>query len=191
MSDSTVTVSFGGREHGTGSSSNPLMYRNLRKHQGLENSLPGADESLSSSDFMLDWEEKIAKWKKAAEAGDPEAQVLLGICYYFGDGIPRDVEEAARWYRKAAEQGHAEAQCRLGLCYDAGTGVLQDKAEAMEWYRRAAEQGHPDALHLVGGCYYYGWGVHKDEEEAVKWLQKATEHGVESAVALLKKMGKE
>ena len=149
-----------------------------------------SSENLFSAEFLLVWEEKIEKWKKVAEEGDAEGQVQLGACYYFGDGVPRDVTEAVKWYRKAAEQGNAEAQCRLGLCYDTGTGVQQNKEEAVEWYNKAAEQGHVDALHLLGASYYYGWGVPKDEEQAVKWLHQAEERGCESAVTLLHQMGK-
>jgi len=92
-----------------------------------------------------------------AEAGDPTAQVNLGITYENGehpqgrrseDGnearIP-DFEQAVHWYRIAAEAGDADGQWNLGDMYEHGKGVKTDKEEAMKWYRAAALQDHPEA----------------------------------------------
>jgi TPR repeat protein len=50
------------------------------------------------------------KWfRKAAEQGHAPAQYNLGVCYYYGNGVPQNYREAVRWIRKAAEQGHADA----------------------------------------------------------------------------------
>ena len=48
--------------------------------------------------------------RKDAEAGDAVAQNNLGICYYKGSGVEKDVAQAVTWWHRAAEQGHAEAQ---------------------------------------------------------------------------------
>jgi len=80
-----------------------------------------------------------------AEAGDPDAQVKLGLMYFAGEGVPRDRAEAAKWMRLAAEQGHADAQNYLGIFNKWGTGVAENDAEATKWFRLAAEQGHADA----------------------------------------------
>ena len=44
--------------------------------------------------------------KTRAEAGDANAQLLLGVMYDHGKGVLEDDKEAVKWYRKAAEQGH-------------------------------------------------------------------------------------
>ena len=79
--------------------------------------------------------------RKAAEAGDPEAQNRLGDNYYFGHGVGQDDDLAFVWYRKAAKQGNAVAQGNLGFMYEDGRGVEKDGAQAAAWYRKAAEQG--------------------------------------------------
>jgi len=61
--------------------------------------------------------------KKAAEAGDMDAQFYLGCCYNFGRGVARDDAEAFKWYMKAAEQGDEYAQSNVGFCYYNGEGV--------------------------------------------------------------------
>jgi hypothetical protein len=73
------------------------------------------------------------------------AQSMLGMMYERGEGVRRDLEQAAKWYRKAAEQGDVIAQVNLGAFYEQGRGVDQDLDEAEKWYRKAAAQGDPNA----------------------------------------------
>ena len=73
-----------------------------------------------------------------AEAGDPAAQLRLGLCYERGDGVPLDYAFAVRWIAGAAEKGLAAAQCALGVRYAKGKGVDRDYAPAGRWLRAAA-----------------------------------------------------
>lgn len=50
-----------------------------------------------------------------AASGDPEAQYELGNIYYFGKGVPVDMDKANEWYRKAADRGHRYAERALPL----------------------------------------------------------------------------
>ncbi len=128
-------------------------------------------------------EEKIAKWKKEAEAGNAEDQQKLGNAYYNGVGVPKDFAQAAVWWRKAAEQDNPDAQHRLGQVYDVNSyyglklGVPKDATQAMMWYRKAAEQGHAGAQFGLGLIYANGDGVPKDAAQAVVWYRKAAEQG--------------
>ena len=88
--------------------------------------------------------------------GDVEAQVTLGLMYFFGDGVPQDYAEAVRWLRQAADQEHANAQYNLGVMYAEGRGVPQDEAEAVRWYRLAAAQGLAGAQFNLGFMYFEG-----------------------------------
>jgi TPR repeat protein len=114
---------------------------------------------------------------KAAEQGQVNAQLYLGICYDKGTGVNQNKTEAAKWCRKAAEQGDAKAQFRLGEYYDKGEGVTQDKVEAAKLFHKAAEQGHITARFRLGEYYDKGEGVMQDTAEAVKWIHKAAEQG--------------
>ena len=69
----------------------------------------------------------------------------LGLCYEFGDGIEKDMEDAAKWYRKSAEEECESAMYRLGLCYGKGEGVEKSPTEAVKWFKKAAELGDEDA----------------------------------------------
>ena len=91
------------------------------------------------------WEEAVSWFCKAAEQGDAEAQLHLGVMYGEGLGVEQSNEKAAEWYRKAAEQGNADAQVVLGCCYEFGDGLPIDLKKAALWYGRAGKQGHEKA----------------------------------------------
>ncbi len=44
-----------------------------------------------------------------AERGDAQAQFPLGWCYYTGEDIAQDYQQAFYWFKKSAEQGYAKA----------------------------------------------------------------------------------
>ena len=108
-------------------------------------------------------------------------QVVLGDRYRRGQGMPRDLAEAARWYRKAAEQGDASGQWELGQLLEAGDGVGKDMGAALGWYRKAAEQGHARAQNRLGNAYEAGAIGPANPTLAVDWYRKAAEQGLASA----------
>ncbi len=110
-----------------------------------------------------------------AQAGDAQAQFLLGVMYEKGRGIAQDPVKAANWYRKAAQQDHIIAQLSLGNLYDKGLGVRQSYAEARTWYTKAAVLGNPEAMYFLGSMYYNGDGLEKDLKTALAWLQRSAE----------------
>jgi len=88
-----------------------------------------------------------------AEHGDAKAQLVLGVAYEDGRGLPQNYGEAAKWYRKAADKGDAGAQYFLGGMYMKGRGVPQDYTEAAKWYRKAARQGNASAKDDLNALY--------------------------------------
>lgn len=46
---------------------------------------------------------------KLANAGNPEAQLLLGEMYGYGEGVPEDTAQAERWLGQARSGGHKDA----------------------------------------------------------------------------------
>src|SRR4029078_584989 len=86
----------------------------------------------------------LADNKAKAKAGDAKSQFELGRRYDKGEGVPRDLVEAAKWYRKRAEKNSADAQTTLGACYGNGEGVAQHLVEAVKWFRKAAGQNYAE-----------------------------------------------
>ena len=72
-----------------------------------------------------------------AEKGLPTAQCILGMKYWFGDGVEVDYKKAAGWLKKAAAQKHDAAIRNLGDLYAA----ISDSENAYRWYKIGAAAG--------------------------------------------------
>jgi len=98
--------------------------------QSLEERMKNAAGAYERKDFAA----AIAVWRPLAEAGNAEAETLLGAMYWSGEGVPRDHKLAARWYLRAAEKGYARAQNDLGFMYGFGEGIPPlDNVQAYKW----------------------------------------------------------
>lgn len=140
----------------------------------------GVDEAL------LAYEQKnygvaIQEFRALAQQGDSRAQLVLGVMYEYGKGVPIDYKQAAVWYLKAAEQRVSVAQYNLGLMYAKGHGVPMDYKQAAAWYLKAAEQGMLDAQYNLGVMYSNGQGVPQDYKQAAAWYLAASEQGAVDA----------
>jgi TPR repeat protein len=136
---------------------------------------------LRGQQVPVDPVKKFAEIKAKAEAGDANAQSILGFRYETGDGVLQDYTKAVQWYTKSAGQGDIVAQYNLALHFHDGLGVAQDYAEAAMWYRKVADQGFGAAQINLGNCYHNGQGVTQDDAEAVKWFRKAADQGYAKA----------
>ena len=113
------------------------------------------------------------KWlKKLAYYGNTEEQCELGLEYYKGIIINKDISKAIYWLDKAASKGDETAMFYLGEIYDQ-VEDYQDICKAVYWYRKAAEAGDSDAQYNLAICYEHGDGVEKDFSKAVYWWKKA------------------
>jgi TPR repeat protein len=121
---------------------------------------------------------QFESYRRAAERGDPNAQMMLGTLYASGKGASRDPKEAAAWYRKAADAGNASAQMLLGTCYAYGNGVQKDATKAVQYFRKAALAGNRMGQYKLGECYAIGTGVPCNEEQAKDWYKKAADQGL-------------
>jgi uncharacterized protein len=43
----------------------------------------------------------VTWYRKAADQGNPVAQLFLGLMYYNGQGVPQDYVQAHKWYNLA------------------------------------------------------------------------------------------
>ncbi len=84
------------------------------------------------------------KWfRRAAEAGDGDALVQLGIHYYWGKGVRRNPREAVRCFRAATKvkntsgAGRDDAFFFLGIAHHEGRGVQASTPNAKKFFKRA------------------------------------------------------
>lgn len=74
----------------------------------------------------------------AANAGNAEAEFLLGNIYSLGLGHPQNVTRGFEYYLRAATKGHPAAQLRLSRAFEAGNSTAQDHIRALVWAELAA-----------------------------------------------------
>ncbi len=117
-----------------------------------------------------DYQKAADLFRAEAEAGNADAQYMLGAIYNDGQIGPRDYATAARWYEKAAGQGVPEAQNSLGYLYDFGLGVPRDQARAEKLYETAALAGNVLARNNIA----YEWALHgRRLDEALAYALEA------------------
>lgn len=124
----------------------------------------------------------LAKFRLAAELGEPEANYWIGYIHSIGyEGVAPNLTEAVKYYRVAADAGIALSMIELGKAYTWGkgqAGVPADPVEGGRWFRKAADTGHPAAQMMLAQCYLWGEaGCTKSEEEAKKWFHDAAAKG--------------
>lgn len=124
---------------------------------------------------------QLAEIKRLAEAGDVDAQGVLGLYYSNGIRVPRDKRQAEFWYLKAAEQDHEDAQYNLGQMYRNGDLGRPDYQAALHWYERAAANGVVYAPSNIAGMYYQGMGVRPSTVLATMWMIVARHVGDDRA----------
>jgi TPR repeat protein/outer membrane protein OmpA-like peptidoglycan-associated protein len=147
-----------------------------------------------------DFSQAFYWFKKSAEQGLGEAQLLVGLSYFIGMGTEKDRSEAAKWFEKAAEAGSADATYQMGLVYLLGAGrprneekgleYLRDAArlgnqEALDFFERAAEQNDTMAQLFLAQLYTYGAGVQQNATKAMNLYQQAATAGDSDAMFLL------
>ncbi len=122
---------------------------------------PNAMLAMYHIQRMFEASRQAGEWlERAAEAGQPEAQTLLGRQILSGRGWyltnGRRLGAAEEWFRQAAEQGYVPAMNRLS---EALTN-LGNHESAWQWLMRASEGGHINGRLGQGWCYLNSdeWG---------------------------------
>lgn len=122
-----------------------------------------------------------------ANAGEADAQSLLGQIYYYdliaenprrgfcGFGSTPNIAESLKWHRMAADNGNCDSLYDMGLFYLQGEGVKKDAKTAVEYFKKAAAKWHPKSLSALGKCYLEGIGVEKDVDTAIRMHKKSAE----------------
>lgn len=131
-----------------------------------------------------DKEEAAKLYRKAAEKGNIEALVELGLCHLHGDGVDFNEWKGMKLLKKAAEKGNTEALYEIGRYYEE---YYDDTDKGLPYYRKAAELGNVRAQESLGYYYY----EINEKEEAAKWLTKAAENGVIDAIETLEHLNEQ
>jgi TPR repeat protein len=126
---------------------------------------------------------------------EPEVQYDLGVMYYKGIGVKKDLQAASRWFEVAAHQGHPRAQNDLAVMLLKGIATgSPNSSKAYPWFLKAAEQGFADAQFNLGLMLSTGkgHGMPQHFTLAYMWFEIAARNNILEArnrqVRLTKKM---
>lgn len=76
----------------------------------------------------------------ATNFGSAHAQYNLARMFLDGQGVEKDIRQAARWLSLAAEKNHYQAQAVLGqLLFNGGDGIARQRARGLMWLSLARE----------------------------------------------------
>ena len=137
-------------------------------------------------------DEEITALYIAAQAGDAQAQYILGIQLEMGLSVDQDLALAARYFKKAAAQGHMYAQYETASFLLDGRCADEDIESALRFLEVQAAQGDPHAEYMLGEIYYAGQSVNFDDALAAYWWGRAAQRGHRGAqhnLAMLYELG--
>jgi TPR repeat protein len=154
--------------------SGPVQSREVQEH--LRKELALAADYFLGRGVPRDLTQSLSLYRKAAEEGEPLAQVELGYFYHVGIGVQRNEAEAARWYQRAAASGSVHGKINLASLYLRGEGVPQNAEVAVNLLRSAARGGSGTAEAYLGVMSYTGVGMKADAHAAEKWFKEGVKH---------------
>jgi hypothetical protein len=138
-----------------------------------------------------DYEIALPIWRTLAAEGNADAQYALGVAYFKGEGVSRDLNDSMEWFEQAANSGNVQAMFNLGAAYWEGNGTRQSYAQAVEWWEKSAAAGQSAAQYNLGLAYYLGKGAEQDLDQALKWIRQSAENGHSGAQRVLSVIEKE
>ena len=94
-------------------------------------------------------------WEPLAQNGDCDAEYALGLLYFNGLSVRKNLDTALKWWGRAAEQAQPQALNSLGVVYShsrvpyttldcrKGCGEAKNLREAYKWFSLAVRYGPP------------------------------------------------
>lgn len=95
-----------------------------------------------------------------------ESQFTLGVMYFSGEGVEKNLALAKELFEKSASQDFAPAQFNLAIMYLDGLGVDRNYLKAIHYFEKAAVNGHQKSLYNLGAMCMDDSSVSKDYEKA-------------------------
>ncbi|AYJ87689.1 hypothetical protein D3Y57_19370 [Sphingomonas paeninsulae] len=120
---------------------------------------------------------EIAQLKKACATETVGSCAELGTRFANGQGVTKDVAQAAVFLDKACTGGDPDSCTLLGIAYYNGNGVAQDANRATAAFARACEIGGAADCGNFGLALVNGSGVTKDAQRAFTYFDRACDNG--------------
>jgi TPR repeat protein len=115
--------------------------------------------------------------RKACDSGERQGCNNLGLMYYRGEGVPKDLSRAANLYQRACDAGGTGGCTNLGLMYLRGESVPKDPNRAAELFKRGCDTNAPVACTNLGLMYARGENLPQDMNRAATLYKRACDGG--------------
>ena len=158
----------------------------VRRQQPLEARDYAAAARKGAALYADERYEKAYEYLSAAAAREPHAALLLGMMYYNGAGVERDMRQAYEYFKSAAEQ-EGEAKFMLAQMGFRGEAKGLRKGLPTKLLVEAAYAGVRDAQSALGTLYL----LSNEREQAYFWLALAQKQGDEKVENQLKTLQKQ
>lgn len=123
---------------------------------------------------------------KASSMGNANAQNILGVCYYFGRGVEKDLRKAYEWWNKAANNGDLEAKKYLYVYFPNGepeSGYNDSSPNATIMYDGGSYKGQivdgiphgSGRMTYSDGSYHEGNWVHGKKNGKIRYYDSKTD----------------
>ena len=144
--------------------------------------------TVQHHDKLTDRDRNAVMWRqRAAEAGNLDAQVLMGDGCYFGWNMDADQAQALHWYKTAADNGSRSGLFKLidaiedeGKMQGMNSWRIIDKDKDLEiirkylsYYKQAAKEGYERAARLLLIFIDQGYSFPFTGEEQNLWKSVA------------------
>lgn len=135
-------------------------------------------DKIYDADLPLDERDYAAEqMERAAQAGNPYAQHLLGKLYRDGTVVIPDAKKARDWFQRSMEQGLNVARCALGKLLLTDDPLVRDIPAGLYWLEQARQNGSSYAGYRLGKEHLRGETVPKDVPKALEYLNDAAQRG--------------
>jgi TPR repeat protein len=117
----------------------------------------------------------VSSLRKCADSGNVGARMLLGMAYYSGTGVVRDVNVAGEYFDSDKKSSERSAIAIIGSGAIAHTAGRHEAGDALLESLMSRPIGFGE--YSVGAAFYLGIIFTKDYVQAAKWLRRAAEKG--------------
>jgi len=136
-------------------SSDALYLLGAMYHDGMcveKDKLKSIDimESLSGNDFI-------------------DAHTYLGLMFYKGDGVGKNIDTAMFYYNKAAVHDDAFAEYCIGAAYYNKSWSQYSPEQGIRWFKKSALKGYDKSCSALYKIYKDGMGVEINDHDARYW----------------------
>lgn len=112
------------------------------------------------------------------DAGEPEAELLVGMAFHLGEFGAEKSELVARdHYSNACEKGVTRACYELGSLMSRADDFVRDDTQAYEAFSRACEADHARGCERAGSALLRGRGVAVDIDSGLTLMDKSCDLG--------------